>query len=497
MKFFLASHRNYILIGLGIIFLYFIRIYNLTVLPVFVDEAIYIRWAQVMRSEETLRFLPLSDGKQPLFMWIMIPFLKLIKDPLFAGRLVSVICGFGTLAGIFVLSNLLFKHIKVSLIASATYALMPFAFFFDRLSLVDSMLCMFGIWTFIFSYLAITKLRLDYAMIAGFSLGGAWLTKSPALFFALLLPALIIFSKKHIISIFYLIVTLVIGYGFYNILRLGPNYHLLESRNLDYVYPLSHFISSPLDPLKPFLLQSWQWLLVMGGIGLVVNWLIGFLFNWKSYWKQKLILIIWFLVPVFVMSEFAKVLTARYIFFTIPYFIIICSSIFLSQEKVTRNLGILFFATFILTAVQFNYFLLTNPQKANLPRSERSGYLEDWTSGFGIKEAAYLIKNEYLKKPNQTIVVGTEGFFGTLPDGAQIYLNEYANIKVIGVGLGIEKIPQSLTDSKKSGNKTYLLVNDSRLHPNFDYSKVNLLNSYKKAIRPDGTAETFYIYEIN
>ena len=29
----------------------FIRVYNLTLLPVFVDEAIYIRWAQVMRAE--------------------------------------------------------------------------------------------------------------------------------------------------------------------------------------------------------------------------------------------------------------------------------------------------------------------------------------------------------------------------------------------------------------------------------------------------------------
>ena len=47
-------------------------------LPVFADESIYIRWAQIMRSEATLRFLPLSDGKQPLFMWAAIPFLKII-----------------------------------------------------------------------------------------------------------------------------------------------------------------------------------------------------------------------------------------------------------------------------------------------------------------------------------------------------------------------------------------------------------------------------------
>ena len=56
------------------------RLYQLTLLPVFADEAIYIRWAQVMKAESTLRFLPLSDGKQPLFMWSVIPFFKLFSD---------------------------------------------------------------------------------------------------------------------------------------------------------------------------------------------------------------------------------------------------------------------------------------------------------------------------------------------------------------------------------------------------------------------------------
>ncbi|MBM3209681.1 hypothetical protein FJZ40_05350, partial [Candidatus Shapirobacteria bacterium] len=67
---------------LALFFLF--RLYDLTIIPVFADEAIYIRWAQVMRAEPTLRFLPLFDGKQPLFMWLVIPFLKLISDPLVA-----------------------------------------------------------------------------------------------------------------------------------------------------------------------------------------------------------------------------------------------------------------------------------------------------------------------------------------------------------------------------------------------------------------------------
>ncbi|MEK7112149.1 MAG: hypothetical protein AAB875_02375, partial [Patescibacteria group bacterium] len=83
MKKFLAKWKSsLILLLLILLFAIGIRLYNLNLIPVFVDEAIYIRWAQVMRAEPTLRFLPLSDGKQPLFMWLSIPFLKIFSDPL-------------------------------------------------------------------------------------------------------------------------------------------------------------------------------------------------------------------------------------------------------------------------------------------------------------------------------------------------------------------------------------------------------------------------------
>src|SRR6185369_17904794 len=83
---------------------FILRIYNLTIIPVFADEAIYIRWSQVMRNVPELRFLPLSDGKQPLFMWATIPLFKLFSDPLFAGRFLSVLCGMGTMIGVGVLT---------------------------------------------------------------------------------------------------------------------------------------------------------------------------------------------------------------------------------------------------------------------------------------------------------------------------------------------------------------------------------------------------------
>src|SRR3989338_2009720 len=72
------------------------RLTNLTTLPIFTDEAIYIRWGQIGLRDASHRFLSLEDGKQPLFVWLMYPMLKIFSDPLIAGRMVSVMAGLGS-----------------------------------------------------------------------------------------------------------------------------------------------------------------------------------------------------------------------------------------------------------------------------------------------------------------------------------------------------------------------------------------------------------------
>ena len=159
------------------------RLQNLTSLPVFADEAIYIRWSQIIKSVETLRFIPLTDGKQPLFMWLTVPFLKYFHDPLFAARLLSVFAGLGSLISLFLIATFC-RFTKLSIVFLLTiYLFSPFTFFFDRMALADNLLTMFGLITLYLTLLQSKYLRLDLAMILGFFLGCAWLTKSPAIFF--------------------------------------------------------------------------------------------------------------------------------------------------------------------------------------------------------------------------------------------------------------------------------------------------------------------------
>ena len=496
MKKFLEEWRWTIVAGLGIFLLALgIRIYNLTILPVFVDEAIYIRWAQVMGAEPTLRFLPLSDGKQPLFMWILMFYVRRLADPLFAGRILSVASGIGTMLGIFAVSYLLFRNKFVSLFSTILYALSPITLFFDRLALVDSLLAMLGIWILFFGILTAKRRRLDLAMITGFLLGAALLTKSPAIFFVLLLPAAGIFLKKpkDLLKLgLLLLVTYGIGYAMYNILRLGPNFNLISSRNRDYVLPFSRLWTNFRDPFIPHLKDVFlKWLPKIGPWPVFMLIAIGLLTTARKHWREIIFLGSWFIIPILIQSEFAKVFTARYILFPLPPLFIIAGAVFTAPRVVLAKWGWVFIILFAITSLKFDYLLLTDPARADLPRSERSGYLEEWTAGDGIREIADFLKHQSLAINHQKIVVGTEGYFGTLPDGLQMYLNENPEIVVIGVGISIKEIPVGLLASKKAGNPTFLVVNKSRLGTDPDKLGLTLLAAYPKALRPPGDREFF------
>jgi 4-amino-4-deoxy-L-arabinose transferase-like glycosyltransferase len=512
MKKFWSKWKREILAGFGILLIgVLLRLPYITSIPVFADEAIYIRWSQVMRAEETLRFLPLSDGKQPLFMWVTIPLLKVFSDPLVAGRMVSVLTGLGTIVGVFVLSYVLFFSVELSLISSFLYSISTFSVFFDRLALADSMLSFFGIWTLIFAVITVRKVRLDAAMLAGFSLGGALLTKSPAIYFVLTLPLTLVLGKwprrikdkflKLCVYFFLFSFTYVIAFAMYNILRLGPNFHLIGMRNQDYVYPLTHILLSPFDPLKPFLIRVFQYFWILGPFEVLALFLFGAFIGIRKKPMETLILLTLMLVPIFASSEFSKTMTARYVYFSVPYFFVISSLTFVDGLKalMKKGIGKIFFLILLVFTIHsfFNdYTLLNSPQSVDLPRSERSGYLEDWTSGYGIHDVSEYLKKSYYSDPSKKIVVGTEGYFGTLPDGLQIYLNNIPPITVIGVGEPIRELPKSLSDSRKAGNDTYLVVNDSRFLINAKKNGLQLIASYPKAIKPDGTRENLLLFKL-
>jgi len=496
----------------------FTRVYHLTILPVFCDEAIYIRWAQVMKNEPTLRFLPLSDGKQPLFMWLVIPFLKLFRDPLFAGRMVSVFSGLLTMMGLGVLVTLICQCIEVGLLTILLYIMVPFTLFFDRMALADSLLSAFGVWALIFSILLAKFKRLDLAMILGFILGGAMLTKSPAMIFVLMGVIVVLlchperspkvsgrversllrlrFQKRDSSAsvgmtrkIVLLIVTSFITFSIYNVLRLGPNFQMIAIRNKDYAFPFSEIIKKPFFPLmnnlKSVLSFYWGYLTPVG----VILGILGIVYGIKEIKKLRnleiLVIFAWLFIPIIGQSFVSRAMTSRYLLYSIPLFILFISYGLrvtglkireITRSSLTRNGMIaLTLIVILIPSVIFDIKLLFNPGKLPLVK-EDLGYIEGWTSGWGIKETADYLKSLPREKG---IVVGTEGYFGTLPDGLQIYLEGEKDISVVSAGWPVKTIPEALLNAKRSGNMVYLVVNKSRLQI-VDTTKLKLIKEYEK-----------------
>ncbi|MBU1070910.1 glycosyltransferase family 39 protein [Patescibacteria group bacterium] len=480
-----------------IVAFFVLRLINLNGLPVFVDEAIYIRWAQVMRSEPTLRFLPLQDGKQPLFMWAMIPMFKIFNDPVIAGRVLSVLAGFGTLLGLTTLSFLLFSSLKISLLTALLYAITPYTVFFDRLALVDSMLAMFGIWSLVVGFLYVKKPRLDLAMILGVILGLAFLTKSPAIFFYLWQPILAIFflKKTQFGTGFKLLagwlLAFVISQAIYNILRLGPNFNMVGSRNQDYLFSFSEVLQHPLNPLTGNLKSTLSWIFALLTPPIALSAFLSF--SKKETRKKALAILTISITPLIAQALIAKVYTPRYLYFAVLPLIILTSLglVWISKKVKKQTLLILLVLLFpLITSV----FYIFKPAEINMPSRMRHGYLEEWTAGWGQKDFANYLIN--LSNQGKTIVVGAEGYFGTLPDGLQIYTEGRPNITVIGIGQPAVKIPEALENTSKE-NLIFLVINKSRnnLKPH-DLQRLELIKSYPKPARPDGTQEELQVYQL-
>ena len=452
-----------------------------------------------MKNEASLRFLPQTDGKQPLFMWSTIPFFKLSGDPLVAGRLVSVATGFGALIGIGFLTYVIFGDFLIVALSLLIYSLLPFSVFFDRMALADSMLAMFGIWSIAFSVLFAKTQKLDHAMFLGIAIGGGLLTKSPAIFFYVWLAFSILFffrpkgnKLKSLGNLLLgLFAAVVISQMMYGILRLGPAFQMIGARNQDYLFTWQEVLKHPFDPLLWNLGRTFNWLWLLFSPTLLLA-LVFSMFPKKTR-IFSIFLILLSLLPIAGQAAIAKVYTSRYALFAVlPLVPVIALGL---HWLITRKGLLIKLSSIVLLAVPLVISILCvfAPTKAPISFDMRNGYLEEWTAGWGQKEvAAYLIDQE---SKGENVVVFTEGFFGTLPDGLQIYTNGHPNITIVGSTPFITIIPEGLVNTDPK-NKRYFVINKSRnkMEPSI-VERLKLIKEYPKPARIDGTAEALQFYE--
>lgn len=117
------------------------RFVNLTSFPLFVDEAIYLTWSDSVAHGGSA-WISLTDGKQPLPIWVASRLISVGPDPLLALRTMSAVLG--TVA-LFV-AVLLFRRFLggwALVLAVGVYGLSPYTVFHDRLFLYEGFVDLF------------------------------------------------------------------------------------------------------------------------------------------------------------------------------------------------------------------------------------------------------------------------------------------------------------------------------------------------------------------
>lgn len=447
------------------------RLYNLLLIPLFTDEAIYIRWSQIARLDASWRFISLTDGKQPLFIWLTMVAMKFISDPLLAGRLVSVGAGLATMVGLILLTRELFKNLWCGFLTALVYIIFPMALIYDRMALYDSLVGTFTVWSIYLSVLLVKRLRFDLSLLLGIVLGGGLLTKSSSVFSIYLMPFnLILFNfrqNKRWLKFFTWVgltaVAVIMAYSYQSILRLSPFFHIIGEKNNVFIYSLKEWQTHPFRFFYGNFLGLWDWFLTYLTWPLISLMALSFL-AFLKFTKEKILLFFWFIIPFTSLALFGKVLYPRFILFMIlPLLPLVALALFRIYELVKNKF--LFFALCLILffwVLRSDFLILTDPAIAPVPRSDLEQYLNGWPAGGGVNDVISFLSKEAEK---QKIFVASEGTFGSLPTFAvEIYLGENKNIDKEGIWPVPSTIPVDLLEKAKV-MPVYFIINQEQNPP--------------------------------
>ncbi len=448
-------------------------------LPVFADEAIYIRWAQLIIDDwQQYLFFALNDGKTPLFIWLLVPWQFLLKDQLLAGRWLSILAGLLQL----LVNRSLVKQFKggkkAQILVQGLTLFLPFWFFHHQMALMDSLLVLWLSLSLVF----LLKIKPNRSLIsqntglAGLFFGLALLTKLPAILF---LPhfALIFWlkwpKKNQLTLIGQLSLSCLIGLAIFSLLKLNPAFGQLFSRGNDFLFSMNQLINEQkylvslsnlgkyYEQVKIYLTLPVLALSLLGLFTKAKKQVIFCHLSWLS-----------FCLPIFIMGR--TVYPRYFLFLALP--ITIAASLSFAQiwnttkthAQLIRGILVAFLVTSLIMSLRFIYVLSFKPALTPFPPVDQQQYLEAWSAGFGVKETVELIKS---KAQDQSILVMTEGYFGTLPDALLMYFHrqDVQNIFITGIGQPVHRFPDEVKKKFSQYDQVWLVVNSHRLKMNSDH----------------------------
>ena len=464
--------QKYRLFFLLVVILYLLtRLFNLSLLPIFMDETNYIYWAKGVAASNAHWFVSLSAGKPFPLIWFMVLFIKILPSDayLLAGRLPSVVFGLMTLLGTYKLASFIFESKRVGYLAAFLYVLVPFTLFHDRMAIYDSMLSAMMIWAGFFVFKTARSFKLRDATLWGIFLGSALLAKASALSYVLLTPIAFTFLTLRKISggdfqrvLKLVLVAFVVSQLVANVQVASRGYGEYLVKSVDYT-PGERILATLTTVFFPNLQLTWQWLrayftapLLLTGFASYAYVLLG------RNFRVGLSLLLLTIAPWLAFSLLGQIYFPRYLLFTAPLFLVVTANFLVKILHLSRHAFLLFSICLLFPLMHFDFLLLTDPSKAPFPEIDHRQYVANSPSGYGLA-AVFEALDAELQKNEVTLVVQSD-YYGQLLNATNLEFFDNDQLTIIRQWPNLDDQEKIISLARK---KTIFVLTEDYLIPTY------------------------------
>ena len=458
------------------------RLLHLMRLPVFLDEAMHLDWA--FRTAATGQLVGHTDGGRYLPIWTYAVVAARAEDPLRAARLCSVASGLAAALGLAWLGRILASP-PAGLLAALLYVAAPFTLLYDRMALVDSLLSALLVYALVFSVLWARTARRRWAIGLGLVAGAAGLTKLPGLLL-LSLPAAVALSSRS-------------------------SRRAVLRRQLAWAYGIAFVLLLPLyldlAGTGRFFSEN-LWALRSGADGssflgrnaqLAAAWLLAYFtpigaaaVSAAALWSLRdreradvLLLSVAAGWCVFFVLVGGRYWFPRYVLPAVPPLLLLLAR---RAARLGRTAMVLVGGLLTASWLPFDAALIADPVRAPLPQVERSQYIYDWPSGYGLADVVGRLRRAADLQP---VTVLRDQSSTPLKEGLDLMLRGgTARIETVDVPVKAGDFAESIERLIASGRPVLLAIDqaaDRQLVLSLDGRRA--VGPWAEFSKPDGVRE--------
>lgn len=392
------------------------RLYALTRLPLFIDETDHLRRALWVAQGERLLNSWLIYGKG-LAVWLLVPFVALAEDPLWAGRAALAAAGALGLWATHQAARRLFGP-RVALAAAGLVIVLPLALVHDRLALSDGLLASFAALALLASVRLAQQASLANGLWLGLALAGGAFAKLSGLLLAatplLLLPGLRGWRRLpwRPLALGFALAAALLAYPLWRFFQ-TPRVLELAVGIRDGEAGLAAAFGLQ---LSRNLRLAAEWLDVYWTLPVVLAALVGLGESLRRRRPGGAALALLAVGPVLAFAVVSRLWFPRYLTLTTPPLAILAGlglvaaadalGAHLPRVRAAALPALLLLAA--LPSLRFDLQLWQDPARAPWPRLDRFQYVRGWPSGYGVRESVAFFRTELEGSP-EGITVAVHG----------------------------------------------------------------------------------------